>query len=221
MGNIFNSFSSARVVSAISFWTIEPELNTGDVILFARTGPDSLLARLGPWHNASTAGFIIRDREGLEGLQLCHPNLTTDPSEGHTQLTSLSQFLTESEFDTIVVRKLCQPLEAQQSARVVQFSQDCVGQLLNRKVTLLMQRTDIPSLCICALCLSLCSKTVERFICSELVVKMLITVGKIDGANNEYYPIQPRVRSGRRWRIYGPSIFVRTNVVSSAFWHWN
>eukprot|EP00210_Caulerpa_lentillifera_P004110 g3920.t1 len=214
MRNIFNTFNSARLVSAISFTTIEPELNTGDVILFARTGPDSLLARLGPWHNSSTAGFLIRDRDGLEGLRLCHPNLTRDPSQGNTELTSLRQFLTESDFDTIVVRKLWEPLQPQQSTSVIQFSQDCVGQLLNRKVTLLMQRTDIPSICICAFCLNLCSKTVERFICSELVVKMLITVGKIEGVNNEYYPIQSTVKCGRRWRIYGPSIFVRTSAIS-------
>lgn len=213
MSPLKRALSSTRNTTLLS--VIEPELNTGDVLLFARTGPDTLLAKLGPWHNASSAGFLIRDGEGLEGLRLCHPNLKNDAVEGVTQLSRLNQFLTDSEFDVVVVRKLCQPLEAQQRIKVVQFSQDSVGQLLNRKVTLLMQRTDIPSICICVFCLHFCSRTVERFICSELVVKMLLNVDRIEGACSEYYPIEPKVKSGKHLSVYGPSIFVKTPVLST------
>eukprot|EP00210_Caulerpa_lentillifera_P000243 g236.t1 len=214
MVNFSNAFSSSR--SGTSLAAIEPELNTGDVLLFARTGPDTLLAKLGPWHNASSAGFLIREKEGIEGLRLCHPKLSSDPAQGNTELTSLDQFLTESAFHTVVVRKLWQPLESEQEAKVLQFSQDSVGKLLNRKVTLLMQRSDIPSICIYTLCLHFWPMTVERFICSELVVKMLMNVGRIDGAYTEYYPIQPDSNDIQHLKIYGPSIFVRTPVVSTA-----
>ena len=187
--------------------TIEPTLETGDVMLFATTGPDDYLARLGSWHASSQSGFLIRHHPGLEGLQLCHTCLNQGRQMGTTQLISLSQFFNESMFDTVIIRKLCVPLSNDQKCQVADFARESVGTESSHKVTLLMQRTDMPLLCGCCL---FSSRSIERFICSELVAKMLLNLEMVRGKNNEYTPVTSS-RDGRRIcdsTLYQSSIIV-------------
>jgi len=212
MGVMFSSVRSPHRRN-VAFEAIEPELETGDVMLFATTGPDNYLARLGSWHQSSQSGFLIRDKSGVEGLHLCHSCLTEGPQLGSTQLISLRQFFAESPFDTVIIRRLCVPLTEEQKRQVASFAHESEGEKFNRKVTLLMQRTDLPWMCASIICLHWSKHSVERFICSELVVKMLQNLEMVKGDNKEYIPVVSR-QTGRRVTdstLYQSSIIVKSS----------
>lgn len=213
MGIMFSSFRAPHHRPSLAFDAIEPQLETGDVMLFATTGPDNYLARLGSWHQSSQSGFLVRDRSGVEGLYLCHSSLSQDTHLGSTQLTSLTQFFAESRFDTVIIRRLCVPLTEEQKRRVASFAQESEGVRFNRKVTLLMQRTDLPWMCASIICFHWSKHSVERFICSELVVKMLQHLELVRGNNKEYIPVVSR-QSGRR--VYDSTLYQSSIIVKSS-----
>ncbi|GMH37915.1 hypothetical protein BSKO_05799 [Bryopsis sp. KO-2023] len=236
MGALFSIFHWNKRLKGVPLETEEAKFDTGDVVLFGGRGMAAYLSKIGTWSGFTNVGFIIRDRPGLEGLNVCYSGAPVgsraggEPSDsqyGRVKISSLVRFLEVGQFDVVVVRKLSVPLDADEKSQVESFAKSSKGKVLNNRVTLLMPAVGYDSIVYKCCSLACCSFTedVERFFCSELVVDMLERVSRVVKNNNEYVPASEdpnnfnNSKLGTDGKVLGPAINVKLPVRSSFVRH--